>query len=206
MIVVPSLVEAKCLLPLFKNIKKEKREKTLLYTGTLLEKKVQMQVTGMGRENTCKNLQLDFIEKNKKIYLVGFCGGLSPQSKKGNCIDLKNVQNALGDKISLNQESEETHISVLELVKSPTSKKELFEKWGASSVDLELFDQVRLVKEAGFSCEIVKIVLDEATETLPEFISEFSRRKAHELDLRERVEELSSVLRDALVSSMRSDL
>jgi len=115
------------------------------------------------------------------LITAGFAGGLAPHLRRGTVVR-PGIARALGStaRLTLSHPGAAdspplTIVTVDRIAASATAKQELAAATGADLVDMETFAVVEAAVAAGLECAAVRVVSDEAGESLPGEVSLLAR-------------------------------
>lgn len=143
------------------------------------QKRVLHLEMGMGCQNVQYSLKKLLVTETQfeRIYIVGFCGGLSPNLKTGQIITAQNVvllKNKVQREFFLRPEEGRDKIqkvlTVDRIIKTPDEKKRLFLDYHVDAVDMETgfvleFFEVRRVSAP---VTFIKSVIDTSDQEIPQ--------------------------------------
>jgi adenosylhomocysteine nucleosidase len=150
--------------------------------GGLKGQRVVVFLSGPGRENAAKAAET-LIDGHKPRFIlsIGFAGGLSPNFKRHDILSFSKALLESGESISVSHLPNEEETSLLtadRVIRTAEEKKSLFEKTGAAAVDMETYAVAEVCRRRGVPCFAVRVIHDEADETLPPDIEKLLNQKS----------------------------
>ncbi len=130
-------------------------------------------------------------EEPHQIVLIGFAGGLDPSLHVGEVIDVETVMNQDGQSMRLDggvpspapdQEVRDRHYRLLtmdRLIDQPHEKSDLYQRHGASAVDMESFHVAQLAARRAVPLKILRAISDPATTALPSASVRWTKPDGH---------------------------
>lgn len=150
-------------------------------TGTVAGRRVAWCTSGVGRAAaTAAVRQLIDGHRPRLLITAGFAGGLDSVLRRGDAVrpDVA-LADPSGARISLASSRHGsgglTIVSVDEVAATVDAKRALAARTGAQLVDMETFAVAEAAAAAGLPCAAVRVISDDATETLPAEVASLAR-------------------------------
>ncbi len=141
------------------------------------EAKVKIGVSGANASRAEEIAQGFLDEGAKAIISAGLCGGLDPALKSGDLILGERVVSASGDIVISDKKLvaaadrlKPKHVAIFgsdEIIDSTATKKALFQRYAAETVDMESHGAARAAAKAGIPFIAIRVVADGADRALP---------------------------------------
>lgn len=143
-------------------------------TGTVADRRIAWCVSGVGRAAAAEAArQLIAGHHPRLLITAGFAGGLDPQLRRGAAVQ-PGIAVASGSAARLRLATAESAaspplaiVTVDDAAVTGEAKRTLAETTGAQLVDMETFAVAEVATAAGIRCAAVRVVSDDARETLP---------------------------------------
>lgn len=172
-IVFALAVEADAFERLVKDRGEFRTARLVFHTGTIAGRSVAWCVSGMGSGAAeIATRQLIAGHRPRAVVAAGFAGGLDPSLARGSVIrPCRAVRDDGASAIDLARHGS-THalltiVSVDAVAATVDAKRTLAARTGAEAVDMETHAVARVAMAAGLPCHCVRVVSDDALESLP---------------------------------------